>query len=1211
MAKIDEIKTTSEVSRSQLSPAVIIRRLVVGVLLINLFIATLTYLSLRQSRLQYEERAAVTTQNLAQVLDNHICGIIGKIDVLLFAAAEELESQFARGGVDRQLLETLLTRMVSQMPELDRLTVVNARSEITYGTGIGVGVLKNVSDREYFKHLRDNPGCGLYISKPLVSRIDGQWVLILARRISLADGSFAGTVAGVVSLKHFQKLFATIDVGPHGTIALRDGELGGIARFPEPKVSGSFVGQKKVSREFLELANKGRKNGTYKTTPPYDNTERLYTFRKLANYPLQIIVGLGTGDYLAQWRSEVAKMSAAASFFFLFTLFTALLIFRDWKRRMAAVRELILTRHCLDNAAIGIFNVSMDGTIMSVNDYACQSLGYSKEELGVMNILDIDPAINVEKASEIKRALDNFGHATHESIHRRKDGTTFPVEITTTIAQFNGKEYPFSFVKDITERRQAEQQIADSNKLNRRIIESVDEGVIVLGVDSCFQAWNPYMEKLTGLSLDEVLGKHPAKVFPLLHEAVITEKNKKTLAGQMPDQLDLPYHFPASGRSGWLWVTNSPLRNSKDEKIGAIVTVRDTTERKLAEQALYDTQFSVDHAAVPIFWIQEDRRFLYANEACSYLGYSRDELLKMTVYDIVPLYSKEEAAKILETLRQKGSMTFESIHKTKYGALVPVEVTLNDLKHAGKVFYVAYIRDISERKAAEVRIARSELKFRAIFESAHDAIFLISADSAYVDCNPAATELFRCAKEDILAGNPRYFSPPNQPGGFNSMDKIREIISDALQGNPQCFEWRHRRPDGSDFDSLVVLSRFELDGESMLVAIVRDISQRKSLEEQLRHAQKMEAVGQLASGVAHDFNNIISAIIGFTYLVSRKIPEDDPSGKYVEQISAAAKRAAELTRGLLSFSRKEVMTPKKVDVNDIVIRLEKMLRRLIRSNIELRVETSPVALNVIADRGKTEQVIMNLVTNARDSINDDGCITIKTSTFAMDNQFLRQHGFGKTGNYACITVSDTGSGMCEETKRKIFEPFFTTKKSGKGTGLGLSIAYGIIKQHNGNIIVSSEPNQGTKFSIYLPLSDIPSITGPPAQSAPPNILHGNETLLLADDDVTVNQLHKILLEEAGYKVISAAEGKEALNKFLEHEGEIALLILDTVMPKMSGKGMLEHIKKVNPEIKALFVSGYPAEVLRNADMVPEDAEVMFKPVSPNDLLCKIRELLDR
>jgi len=1078
-----KLKINSEAPKAQLSPAVVIRRLAAGVLLLNIFVIALAGLSLRQSRLQYEERAAVTTQNLALVLDKHISGIIGKIDVLLFSAVEEFEREISRGGGDRRQLNSLLARMVSQMPELDRLTVVNTRGEITYGTGVGVKALKNVSDRDYFRQLRDNPNLGLYISKPLVSRIDGRWVLILARRIKLADGSFAGTIAGVVSLEYFQKLFAPIEVGPHGAIVLRYADLSGIVRFPESKVAGSFVGQNKVSSDITELLRKGKTVGTLKTTPPIDKIERLYTFRKLTNYPLHIVVGLASEDYLAQWWSEVVRMSSAATFFFLFTLVMALLIFRDWKLRTAAVQELILTRVCLDNAAIGIFNVSEDGTIMSVNDYACQSLGYSREELGAMKYWHVSPIVNVEKASEIKRTLDTFGYGTHEMIHRRKDGSLFPVEMTATIVFFNGMKYYFSIMKDIT-------------------------------------------------------------------------------------------------------------------------------ERKLTEQALRDTQFSVDHAAFPIFWIGADSRFCYTNEACGYLGYSRDELLQMTAYDIDPLITREGVAKLAETLREKGSETFESLHRTRNGDLIPVEITLNNLEHAGKVFHVAYVRDISERKAAQARIVRSEQKFRAIFESAHDAIFLIAADSAYVDCNPAASELFSCSKEAILAGNPQCFSPPLQSGGFNTMDKAREIIDDALQGKPQCFEWRHRRPDGSEFDSTVVLSRFDLDGEPMLVAIVRDISQRKSLEEQLHQAQKMEAVGQLAGGVAHDFNNILTGILGFTYLVSREIPEDAPSAKYVEQIQAAAERAAELTLGLLSFSRKEVMTPKSHDLNDIVFRLENMLRRLIRSSIDLRAELSLDVLNVMADRGKLEQVIMNLVTNARDSIRDDGIIIISTSTCMVDEQFLQQHGLGKTGKYACICVRDSGCGMSEETRLKIFEPFFTTKASGKGTGLGLSIVYGIIQQHEGFITVNSEQGNGTTFNIFLPLADIPAVTGHLTQSGTATTLLGNETLLLAEDDSMVNNLHKVLLEEAGYKVITAADGNEALSRFLECQDEIALLILDTVMPKMSGKDLFEAISIVNPGIKALFVSGYPAEVLRNADMVREDAEIMFKPLSPNDLLNKVREILD-
>lgn len=384
--------------------------------------------------------------------------------------------------------------------------------------------------------------------------------------------------------------------------------------------------------------------------------------------------------------------------------------------------------------------------------------------------------------------------------------------------------------------------------------------------------------------------------------------------------------------------------------------------------------------------------------------------------------------------------------------------------------------------------------------------------------------------------------------------------------------------------------------------------EKEQLAEQLFQAQKMEAVGTLAGGVAHDFNNILTAIIGYSHLLQLKTPEEDPSSGYVSQIRHASERAAELTQGLLAFSRKQVMLPQSVDLNEVVERLQKLLRRLVRENIDLSVEASGNELVVMADRGKIEQVIMNLVTNACDAIPDSGKIALRTCRKSMNNEFLHTHGYGMPGEYACIIISDNGSGIEENTKNKIFEPFFTTKEVGKGTGLGLSIVYGIVKQHNGYINVYSEPDNGTVFKIYLPLIEA-KIESTKAKIEI-RATGGTETVLLAEDDPAVNKFHRTLLEQAGYTVITAVDGEDALNKFADHEDVIKLLILDGIMPKYNGKNVFDIIRKANPKIKALFISGYSADMLNFEGTCREKTVFLMKPVDPAVFLNKVREALD-
>jgi signal transduction histidine kinase/ActR/RegA family two-component response regulator len=384
--------------------------------------------------------------------------------------------------------------------------------------------------------------------------------------------------------------------------------------------------------------------------------------------------------------------------------------------------------------------------------------------------------------------------------------------------------------------------------------------------------------------------------------------------------------------------------------------------------------------------------------------------------------------------------------------------------------------------------------------------------------------------------------------------------------------------------------------------------EKEHLTAQLLHAQKMEAIGTLAGGIAHDFNNILTAIIGYAHLILMKTAEDDPSRNYVNQIRNSADRAAELTQGLLAFSRKQIMISQAVDINETMLHLQKILRRLVRENIELKMETAVEKLYSMADRGKIEQVLMNLATNASDAMPDGGAMVLSSCRKTMDAEFLHTHGYGKQGEYVCITFSDSGTGMDEETKSKIFEPFFTTKDVGKGTGLGLAIVYGIVKQHNGYINVYSEPGKGTTFRIYLPL--IEAKTETPQKKFELRTSRGTETILLAEDDPAVNKFHRTLLEVAGYKVITATDGEDALGKFIEHEDDISLLILDVIMPRINGKKVFDTIRKANPRIKAMFLSGYPAEMVRGEGIGEGNAVFLTKPVDPAELLKSVRDTLD-
>jgi hypothetical protein len=398
---------------------------------------------------------------------------------------------------------------------------------------------------------------------------------------------------------------------------------------------------------------------------------------------------------------------------------------------------------------------------------------------------------------------------------------------------------------------------------------------------------------------------------------------------------------------------------------------------------------------------------------------------------------------------------------------------------------------------------------------------------------------------------------------------------------------------------------FNTMAESLLV---RD-KEKEHLEAMLRQAQKMEAIGQLAGGVAHDFNNILCAIIGFGTLLEMGMEKNDPARRHLDQILSAADRATSLTQGLLTFSRKQILNPHPVSLNAIVHRIEKMLNRLLTEDIELHLSLSGQEPNVLADSGQIDQVLLNLATNARDAMPNGGLLTITTGEADPPEEFLATTAALPATRYALLTVTDSGSGIEEETREKIFEPFFTTKEVGKGTGLGLSVVYGIVKQHNGHILVNSDPGKGTSFLIYLPMR--PKDNLPPENSARPSLpVAGTETLLVVEDNPEVLNLNRTVLETFGYGIIEAVNGEDAIEQFNRHQHKIDLIIMDVVMPKMNGKQAYLEIAKIRPDIKVLFMSGYTADIVLEKGISIDDFNFMHKPVTPMELLRRIREILD-
>ena len=488
--------------------------------------------------------------------------------------------------------------------------------------------------------------------------------------------------------------------------------------------------------------------------------------------------------------------------------------------------------------------------------------------------------------------------------------------------------------------------------------------------------------------------------------------------------------------------------------------------------------------------------------------------------------------------------------------------------------------------------------------------------------NKACEELTGCRESEMIGTTDQWkpFYGYRRPAVAdiiidNDFSRLPELYENYSQSalNPQGIkvEGWYKNLGGKDRYIVFEASPIYSSTGELIAAIetLQDFTEGKRMEKQLLQSQKMEAIGILAGGVAHDFNNILSAIVGYSHLTLSKMPADDPLKGNLKAILQSSERATTLIQSLLSFSRKQVINPKPTGLNDIVLRFEEFLTRLIREDIKIITTCAGGDLTIFADRGQIEQLLMNLVTNARDAMPKGGTITIQTRSAHIDKQYIEERGYGKAGRYALLTVSDSGEGIDAETKSKIFEPFFTTKEQGKGTGLGLSMVYGIVKQNNGYIDVDSEPGRGTTFEIYLPLLEgVAAEERSETEDLPAK--GGSETILIAEDNENIRELFSTILQHHGYRVIKAVDGEDAVIKFCENRDQVRLLLLDGIMPRKNGKEAYEEIRAINPSIKAIFVSGYTEDIISREGLLEQGINFVQKPVTPSALLNKVREILD-
>ena len=773
--------------------------------------------------------------------------------------------------------------------------------------------------------------------------------------------------------------------------------------------------------------------------------------------------------------------------------------------------------------------------------------------------------------------------------------------------------------------KEAKEALLESESEYRTIVESSLVGVYIVQ-DGLFRFVNKEWCGIYGYTYDEVVDRvGPLDLVHPEDKKIMEENVRKRLSGEVDYVEYETRSIRRDGKTIVLKIVGSLMLYKGRPSISG--TVIDITEQRRAEEALHMTQTQLSEAmdlASIVYWdtdLLEDVFILndsfyafYGTTAEREGGYrmTREEYYKRFVHpDDRPLHRQFVERNSLYSGQLLLATTEHRIIRRDGEVrhiLVRTKIVKDDSGRTVKRYGAN--QDITERKRMEKALEESEEQFRKMFEGSPIGMVMTGADFRITKANQAFCGMLGYTEDELTSFTFRDITHPDHIA--EDMLHVNELISGKIPLYQT--EKRYIRKDkeivwGSTRVNIV----WGRDGKFLYcLTMIEDITRRKlseeekaRLESQLFQSQKMEAIGTLAGGIAHDFNNILTALVGYAALLRMKA-NDKTLHAYVDQILSASQKATDLIQSLLAFSRQQAASLKPISLNSLLKGTEKLLKRLVTEDIAIKTQLAAEDIIIMADATQLDQILFNLTTNARDAMPQGGILTIETRQVTLDDEFKRFHGYGGPGQYALLSVSDTGMGMDNTTQERIFEPFFTTKEVGKGTGLGLSTIYGIVQQHNGYITVKSKPKKGTTFDIYLPVTSEVSVG---ETSVLTSMEGGNETILIAEDNDVVRDLMRDILIEYGYRVIEAADGVEAVKQF-KNADTIDLLIFDSVMPKKNGREAYDEIHKIKPDTRVIFTSGHSRDVFLDKGIEDRKINFLQKPIFPDALLQMVREMLD-